>query len=227
MILRALSLSIAQLGDKRIIGVFSKSMLITLILCLALGALFAQGLIALFGRFGAQLMGDSAVIHAIAWIMAFALSMLAFRAVAVPVTGFFGDEVVAAIEDKHYPAEAGVAKPARFATSLRLGLASLSRVLIINLIALPAYIFLIFTAIGPLILFMILNAILLGRDLAEMVVVRHLEPAQMKQWLRNHRLDYALLGLIVTGLFLVPFINLLAPLIGAGAAAHLFHGKTS
>ncbi len=226
MIFRALSLSIAQLGDKRIIGVFAKSMLITLILCVGLGALFAQGLISLFGRYGERLMGDSAVVQAIAWIMAFALSMLAFRAVAVPVTGFFGDQVVAAIEDKYYLPVAGTAKPARFATSLRLGLASLGRVLVVNLLALPVYIFLIFTATGPLILFMILNGVMLGRDLAEMVVVRHLEPAQTRQWLRNHRLDYAVLGLIVTGLFLIPFVNLLAPLIGAAAAAHLFHGKS-
>jgi CysZ protein len=106
-----------------------------------------------------------------------------------------------------------------------LGLASLLRVLLVNLLALPVYIFFIFTAIGPLILFMAVNAILLGRDLAEMVAIRHLPLSEARVWLRGNRLQYGLLGLIVTGLFLIPFINLVAPIIGAGAATHLFHRR--
>ncbi len=223
MIFRALSLTFGQLGDKRIIGVLAKSLLISLILCVGLG--IGLGRAARWLIDGYFTIGSSSWIDAALFIGGIGLALLAFRAVAVPVTGFFGDEVVAAIEGRHFPALAGSAKPATLAVSARLGIASLLRVLLVNLLALPVYIFLIFTAIGPLILFVALNAVLLGRDLAEMVAVRHLDRAQMKQWLRNHRLDYMLLGLIVTGLFLIPFVNLLAPIIGAGAATHLFHGK--
>jgi CysZ protein len=71
----------------------------------------------------------------------------------------------------------------------------------------------------------VLNAVLLGRDLGEMVAVRHLDRSAARDWVRGHRWQLSLLGLVVTGLFLVPIANLLAPILGAGAATHLFHGR--
>jgi CysZ protein len=225
MALRALALGLADLKERPVLGVCAKSLLISLLICVALGFGLGGGLRALMERW---LPGDSGgVVGALLMVAGIALAFLAFRAIAVPVTGFFADEVVSSIEARHYSAALSRAKPASFTLSLRLGLASILRVVLVNLAAMPIYIFLIFTAIGPLILFMALNAVLLGRDLAEMVVVRHLDGAAKKQWLRNHRFDYALLGLIVTGLFLIPFVNLFAPILGAAAAAHLFHGKAS
>lgn len=226
MLLTALSLSLSQLGDRRIVGVFAKSMLITLLLCIALWVALAQSVLSVTQGWAAQF-GDGAVlVDVIVWLLSFALAMLAFRAIAMPVTGLFGDEVVAAIEDRHYPQASERAVRAPISVSVRLGLASLARVVLINLLALPFYLFLIFTAIGPLILFVGVNAVLLGRDLAEMVAVRHLDGPARRQWLRNNRLDYALLGLAVTGLFLVPFLNLIAPILGAAAATHLFHKRS-
>lgn len=227
MLLTALSLSFAQLGDRRILGVFVKSMLITGLLCIALWVALAQGVLSLTQGWAAQF-GDGAVlVDVIVWLFSFALAMLAFRAIAMPVTGLFGDEVVAAIEERHYPQASARAVRAPLSVSVRLGLASLARVVLINLVALPFYLFLIFTAIGPFILFVAVNAVLLGRDLAEMVAVRHLDGPARRQWLRNNRLDYALLGLAVTGLFLVPFVNLIAPILGAAAATHLFHKRST
>jgi len=31
------------------------------------------------------------------------------------------------------------------------------------------------------------------------------------------------MGAIVTGIFMIPIINLIAPIVGAGMATHLFH----
>lgn len=228
MIIRALLLTLGQWQDRRIIGVFAKSMLLTLIICSALAVAIGWGVQAAFNRWAeSSLMdGEYSMLTGIAGgLIALLLIVAGFRAVAIPVMGLFGDAVVSAVEDRHYPAAAASAVPAPLWLSLRLGLASFARVLLVNLAALPLYLFLLITAIGPLLLFVGLNAILLGRDLAEMVAVRHLDPSSRKQWLRNHRLDYALLGLIVTGLFLIPIVNLVAPLIGAGAATHLFHRR--
>ncbi len=223
MMLRALSLTIGQLGDRAILSVFTKSLLISLILCVGLGLALGKGFHWLISQYLPA--ESSSWMDAILFIGGIGLAFLGFRAIAVPVTGFFCDEVVAAIERRHYPAVAGLARSASLVKSAKIGAASLARVLVVNGLALPAYLFLIFTGIGPFILFLALNAVLLGRDLAEMVVVRHLDQAQMNQWLRTHRFQTMMLGLIVTGLFLIPFVNLLAPIIGAGAAAHLFHGK--
>lgn len=216
-------LSVDQLGDRKVINVFVKSLAITLVLCVVLGWAAFVGLKQLgdayftWGVDGRLLSGIFATLAAIA------LSWLAFRAIAIPVTGFFADEVVAAVEAKHFPLEAERARRVGLWLSLRLALLSLLRVVGVNLLMLPIYLGLLLTAVGPIIAFVIVNALLLGRDLGEMVAVRHLDPPAMRQWLGNTRWDRAVLGLIVTGAFMVPLLNVLAPIIGAAMATHLFH----
>ena len=62
-----------------------------------------------------------------------------------------------------------------------------------------------------------------GRELEDMVWLRHrrdaADPAPVG---RSERL---LLGAAVTALLLLPFVNLLAPILGAAAATHLIHRK--
>ena len=69
------------------------------------------------------------------------------------------------------------------------------------------------------------NAIALGRDLGEMVAIRHLDGEALKRWLGYSRIKRLLLGLGATALFTVPFVNLLAPVLGAAVATHLFHSE--
>jgi uncharacterized protein involved in cysteine biosynthesis len=44
-------------------------------------------------------------------------------------------------------------------------------------------------------------------------------------WLDRTKGPRALMGIIVTGIFLVPFVNLLAPVLGAAMATHLYHRR--
>ncbi|MEH3159029.1 MAG: EI24 domain-containing protein, partial [Sphingomonas taxi] len=83
----------------------------------------------------------------------------------------------------------------------------------------------LFTAIGPAIAFFLVNAWLLGRDLGEMVASRHMDDAAMRGWRRATRGERFVLGLAGTGLFVVPLLNLFAPIVGAGMATHLFHAS--
>ncbi len=110
--------------------------------------------------------------------------------------------------------------------TLALGLGSSLRLLLWNLLALPFYILLLVTGVGPLILlFLAVNALVLGRDLANMVAVRHLDRTARRQWLAQNRGQRILLGGITTALFLLPIINLVAPVLGAAMATHLYHGR--
>ena len=224
MVARALSLGFAQLTDRRMIWIFAKSMLITLILTAGIAVLAGYGASGLLERWidHDQYGAADGIAGALIGLVVF---VFGFRAVAVPVLSFFGDEVASAVETLHYPDTASSARPASAALATRLALLSFTRFLLINLALLPVYIFLLLTAIGPLILFLIVNGLLLGRDLGEMVAVRHSDPAAMKQWLANTRMDRALLGLAVTGVFMIPVVNLIAPMLGAAAATHLFHGR--
>jgi uncharacterized protein involved in cysteine biosynthesis len=226
MLFRALSLALAQLRDRAILGVLIKSLLVTLVITIAMGF----GLVWL-GQMGlAQLHWgeDTGTLVGVAMTLAvIAGSWLLFRAIAMPVINFFSDEIVLAVEARHYPEALANAQPMTVATGVRLGLASVARLLLFNLIALPFYAFLLFTAVGPIFLFFAINAVLLGRDLGDMVSVRHTDKAARAAWLAQTRTDRFFLGLIVSGIFLLPFVNLLAPVLGAAAMTHLFHLKKS
>jgi len=88
---------------------------------------------------------------------------------------------------------------------------------------LPFALVLMFTGIGPALLFLAVNAVLLGRELQDMVWLRHRAdrnaPAPLPRGQR------VLLGGVVAGLMMVPFVNFIAPLLGAASAAHLVHRK--
>lgn len=142
-----------------------------------------------------------------------------FRSVAVAVMGLFTDGIVASVEEEHYPEAAARARQVSFATGLRLGLASLGRALGWNLLALPFYLALIVTGIGPFLLMWLVNAVLLARDCEAMVAARH--PAGPARPLDSRR--RWVLGLSTSAMFLVPLANLFAPLFGAALAVHLLH----
>jgi CysZ protein len=223
---RALSLSLQQLGDPAIIWVFVKSFALTLIIFVGLGAGAVFGARALVEAWGWGAEGGFAA-AATAALAAFVAAWLLFRAVAMPVMTLFADEIVAAIEAKHYPEAAKSARPVSVALGVWMALGSIARLTGANLIALPLYLLLIVTGIGPLILFVLINAWLLGRDLGEMVAARHLDGTARRDWLRVTRGERGLMGLIVTGLFVLPFVNFIAPIMGAAMATHLFHGKAA
>lgn len=227
--LQAFTLSLAQLGDRRILAVLAKSILLTLLIFAAAAALVGWLLTGTnpcgIGPldYDCAIGGGSGV--ALAAILALLSLWFLFPAVAIGVLGIFSDDVVDAVEDRHYPAAAAAAMRPTTAEGMKLGLRSAWRIVLWNLLALPFYILLLFTGIGPFILFFAINAVALGRDLGEMVAVRRHRGAELQAWLAATRGRRALLGLVVTFLFLIPFANLLAPVIGAAMATHLFQGE--
>ena len=104
---------------------------------------------------------------------------------------------------------------------MRVGLRSLGRSLGYNLLALPVALALLVTGIGTVLVFAAVNAVLLGRELTEMAALRHRDDAGDAP-LPGFVMRTAL-GAAVVALLLVPFVNLLAPVLGAAAATHLVH----
>ena len=218
--LRAFLLSLAQLADPAVLAVLAKSLGLTLAIFAVAGGAAWWGIdAALAGwRWHGALAGAAAAV-----IVALALWLL-FRAVAVAVVGIFADDVVAAVERRHYPARLAAARPVAFHRGLATGLRSGLRVVLVNLLLAPLYVALLVTGVGTAALFFVVNGWLLGRDLGDMVAVRHLPRDALPGWRRTTAGQRFLLGLAGTGLFLVPILNLLAPVLGAAMATHLFHG---
>lgn len=197
--------------------------------------LLVKTLLLTLGLFGALAVGLWAAFHGLrvsaGWsrggglaeatataIIVVALGWLLFRAVAMAVMGLFADEIVIAVEAESYPQAAATARPVGMARSLRFALRSVARTLGWNLLALPAYIALMVTGVGTIGLFLALNAYLLGRDLADMVEPRHPALPSLP------RIDRWLMGLLSALAFLIPLLNLLAPIWSAAMAVHMLHG---
>ena len=218
---RAFWLSVQQLGDPAILRVLALSLAITLGIFVALGT-------------GAWWLIDTAL-AGVSWhgtlagVAATLLTVLGgwllFRAVAMLVVGLFADTIVAAVERRHYPQSLASAHPVSLARGLRMGLASAERFIAVNLLAAPVYIGLLVTGAGTAAAFFVVNGWLLGRDLGEMVAARHLPAAAMRDWRAATAGRRFVLGLAATGLFVVPLLNILAPVLGAAMATHLFHGN--
>ena len=123
------------------------------------------------------------------------------------------------MEAKHYPEAACNAKGLPLAQEVGHSLRGVGRALLFNALALPVAIALFFTAIGPAIVFLTVNAVLLGRELTDMAWLRHCEGNMEGNPVS--RFERLTLGGAIAGLMVVPFVNLVAPVIGAAAGTHL------
>ncbi|PXA85515.1 hypothetical protein DMC47_37200 [Nostoc sp. 3335mG] len=228
--IRAFILALDDLGDRRVLGILARSLLATLAIFAVLGFVLGWAL------HGADPCGwwtsdeDSCPLGAgTSGFGAFLLTAIGiwflFPAIAIGVISAYMDRIVAVVEARRYPEALASAKPLGWARGALLGLKSSARVLVYNLIALPFYIILLVTGVGTLLLFVAVNGVAFGRDLGEMVAARHLEGPATRDWLRGTRGDRALMGMMVTGVFLLPIVNLLAPVLGAAMATHLFHQR--
>jgi uncharacterized protein involved in cysteine biosynthesis len=160
-------------------------------------------------------------------IGAIGLTLLAawfvFPAVAIAVITAFCDRIAVAVEQRHYPEVAKTARHIGVPQGLLIGVKSATRLILFNLLALPFYLLLLLTGVGPFVLFVIVNGIAFGRDVAELAAARHGDGVARRIWLRETRGEQHLIGVVVSALFLVPVANLLAPVIGTAAGVHLFN----
>lgn len=217
--LRALMLALGDLASPAVLRVLTKSLILTLLLLAgAMALLYLAGQWALtrwpiLGEAERDLAGVAMLIALIvlAWFL--------FRAVAILVIGFFADDVAKDIEARHYPHTAMRAVPVPFLRELQLGLASVGRLILFNLIALPLYILLLVTGIGTPLLALIVNGALMSKDLQALVRARHPDVPPLP------RSQGMLLGLVAAGAFLVPLANVLAPIVGTAMAVHMFHQR--
>ena len=227
--IRALTLSIGDLADPRVIGVLIRSLLVTLLVFVAIGLILAWQLDGADPC--AWWSDDNCPLGASAsGFGAFVLTGLGlwflFPAIAIGVMSAYMDRIVTIVEARHYPGLAAEARPLGWLGGAALGLRSTLRVLVYNLIALPFYIVLLVTGVGTVLLFIAVNGLAFGRDLGEMVAARYDDRETRRGWLRSTRVERGMMGAIVTAVFLVPFVNLLAPVLGAAMATHLYHGRS-
>jgi uncharacterized protein involved in cysteine biosynthesis len=159
--------------------------------------------------------------EAAAFLLSMLLTWLGFTSIATAVMAIWQDEIMVAVENRYYPAAKGHALG--FGVEFAMGGRAAIRVALINLLLLPAYLLLLVTGIGPLILFIIANGWALGREYLEAVAARHVSIGESRAWPGAHKWDSWGIGLFTAALFAVPVLNLVAPMMGAMMATHIFH----
>jgi len=220
----ALALALRQLADPVIIRILLKCVLITLALFVVIGIGGWFGIDALLNWLGVGeglIAAPEGVRGLLALVMILVGGWLAWRILALAVLQFYADEVIVAVEARHYPLALANAKPLGWKREIALGLRGAGRAIGFNLLALPVALVLVVTGIGPALVFLFVNAVLVGRELTEMVWLRHAHEPRAPLPLSGFE-RFVLGGLVVLGLS-VPFANLLAPILGAAAATHLVH----
>ena len=226
-VITSLMLGLRQLGDAQVLRVLIKSVFVSLLLFAVLAVASWWGLDALLewaGLTEAQFAGAGDLRGLASLLLTLLALWLGWRIVAMLVIQFYAEDVVRAVERRHYPQAASVARELPFGEQLRVSLGAAGRALLLNLLAIPVALVLLVTGIGPALVFWLVNALLIGRELADMVWLRHahahpgLHPVG-----KGERFA---LGAVIAALFALPFVALLAPVLGAAAAAHLVHRKT-
>jgi len=222
----SLLLALRQLADPRILRILGKSLAVTLLLFAGLAwggwALLDWGL-ERAGLGDAVFTGAGGVRQLAAFLLATLGLWLGWRIVAMGVIQFFADAVVLAVEARHYPHAASTARELGWGEQLASSLKAAGRALLVNLIALPIALALLVTGVGTALLFWLVNAVLVGRELQDMVWLRHRRDAEHRAPIG--RAERFLLGGIIAGLLAVPLAGFLAPVLGAAAATHLIHRK--
>lgn len=227
-LLASLALGFGQLFDGSVLRILLKSVAVTLLvfMVVALAGWYALDwalahALAWAGLEDTSFAGADGLRGALALLLALIGLWFVWRIVAMGVVQFFADEVVQAVEARHYPHEASTARDLSFGEQAGNAARAAGRALLFNLLAVPLALVLLFTGVGTFAVFWVVNALLLGRELQDMVWLRHRQDkAHAAPVGRSERF---LLGGLIAAMLAVPLVNFLAPVLGAASATHLVH----
>lgn len=146
------------------------------------------------------------------------LTWLLFPAVVTMIMGMFLERVAAAVEAVHYPGR-GPPRPQSISEAIWGGARLMMLSLALNLLALPIY--LLLPGLNILV-FLGLNGCLFGREYFDVVALRRLDVHAARQVRHRFAGRVFLGGVIIAGMFAVPFIDLVAPVVAAAFMVHLF-----
>ena len=214
-VIASLTLPFDQVFERGFRGPLIKGVLGAVLALAALIALADWAVMALAGGSGwiataAGVLGGVAGLFAAFWL---------FVPFALAIAGLFLDETAAAVERRHYPG----LPPPRGASLAAQGVFNVTlalKVLALNLVLLPVALLVPF--VGGVLLWFV-AAVSLGHGLFEGVAQRRMTVAQARVLRKRREFSVFAVGAVMAGMALVPFANLLVPVLGTAAMTHLLH----
>jgi CysZ protein len=150
-------------------------------------------------------------------------TFLLFPAIVTIIVGFFLEEVVDAVETRHYPNEA-TPRPQPLSEVLAITIKSALIVAAMNLIFLPIYLLLFLLPPLNLVVYYLLNGYLVSREYYELVALRRFDPRTARQLRRAHRGRVLLAGVILVFFMTIPIVNFVTPVLATAFMVHIFQG---
>lgn len=149
-----------------------------------------------------------------------AVMWILFPAIVTGICGVFLDDVVTAVEARHYPGDPPGQEPPLWPSIWR-AVKFTVLVVSINILIMPFY--LIGLLIPPiLIVIFLVNGYLLGREYFELAAFHHLNDDEVVAVRRRNGTPVLLGGIAIAVGFTVPFLNLIVPVVGAAMMVHIF-----
>ena len=204
--------ALGQLTDSRLTRILVRVIVLSMLVFVALGVGLA------FLLEWDVLTETPGVKQAMAWLGGIAVIVATFFLFPVVVSvmlGFYLEAIAAVVEARHYPG-LPAAKGLGLITGTWASLRFLLKALIVNLLVLFA---LLIPALYPFV-WLVANGYLLGREYFELVALRRLSLGEARGLRRSHRFSTMFGGLLGTLMFLIPVVNLLAPVILTMAMVH-------
>ncbi len=141
-----------------------------------------------------------------------------FPVVMSAMVGLFLEPVARAVEAKHYP-QASAPKGLPVLAALTATARFLLKATLVNVVLL---VFLLFPVAYPF-AWLAANAYLLSREYFELVALRHVGPKTARSLRKEHGTSLFFGGIVAAGLFALPAVNLVAPIVVTMAMVHVFH----
>ena len=221
----AVEKSFAQLGDRKLRWVILKSLGIALLFYVViwvatwfLVAAIPTLNVSWLGETGNRWLND--LVHFLAGLAAFVLPLFLFPACFGIVVSLFLEEVADAVEDRHYP-QLGKAPGIPLWVGIWSGVKFFLLLVGINLALLPIYLVLLFFPIASVALFCVVNGYLCSVEYFELVGLRRQPMADVNALRRTNRGRVWFAGILIAAAGIVPFLNLLAPILGTALMVHM------
>lgn len=226
-LLQDLARAVAQLNDRRFLGVLFWSLGLTI---LGLAAIFLAVVVLLGGilpeTVALPVLGEVTFLDNLAFWgtigLMLALSVVLMVPTAAVVIGFFLDGIVSAVEAKHYPQLPPVSGLG-IGEQVRDAFVFFCIIVAANLVALAIY--LLVAPLAPFI-FWIVNGYLLGREYFTLVAMRRLGTKGAADLRKRHGLWIWALGIAMVIPLSVPLLNLIVPILGVAVFTHQYHRLT-
>ena len=219
LVIWAISRAVRQLSDPAFRGVVIRSVLLSLVVFGAL-TVFLWWALAQWGVFGG-IVGWA--FDFVGWSLFVIVTWVLFPAIVSLFVSVFLDEIVDAVERRHY-ADEPLSTALGFWEAFVIGLRFTSLLVVLNLLVLPLHLLVFWLPLINVFIFYGLNGYLLSREYFDLVALRHHDDGQVTRLRRKNAGKLFLTGVAIAFLLTVPIVNLVAPIIGVAAMVHVFKG---